>query len=61
MYDRACEFLQNHIDTAVNMDEMTDKKFNNNRGFVKACWCGDPACEDEVKAVTGGASNQVSD
>ncbi len=25
MYDRANEFLQGHIDTAVTMDEMTEK------------------------------------
>ena len=57
MYDRASEFLADHIDTATNMDEMKEK-FNANRGFVKACWCGDPACEDEVKAVTGGAATR---
>ncbi len=57
MYDRAEEFLQAHIDTAVDMDEMVEK-FKENRGFVKACWCGDPDCEAEVKAVTGGASTR---
>ena len=57
MYDRANDFLQNHIDTAVTMDEMTEK-FKANRGFVKACWCGDPECEGEVKYVTGGAATR---
>jgi len=57
MYDRAKEFLDSHIDTAVNMDEMVEK-FKNNRGFVKACWCGDPECEGEVKYVTGGAATR---
>ena len=57
MYDRACEFLNSHIDTAVTMDEMTEK-FKANRGFVKACWCGDPECEGEVKYVTGGAATR---
>ena len=42
MYNRA-KFLNNHIDTAT-MDEMVEK-FKANRGFVKACWCGDPECE----------------
>ena len=54
MYNRAEEFLQAHIDTATTMDEAIEK-FKDNRGFVKAAWCGDPACEDEVKAATGGA------
>ena len=57
MYQRAVEFLQSHIDTATDMDEMKEK-FNANRGFVKACWCGDPECEDEVKAATGGAATR---
>ena len=57
MYDRANEFLQGHIDTATNMDEMKEK-FAQNRGFVKACWCGDPECEGEVKYVTGGAATR---
>ena len=41
MYNRAEEFLNSHIDTATTMDEMVEK-FKANRGFVKACWCGDP-------------------
>lgn len=57
MYKRAEEFLNSHIDTAVNMDEMVEK-FKANRGFVKACWCGDPACEGEVKYATGGAATR---
>ena len=57
MYDRAKEFLDSHIDTAVTMEEM-EEKFKANRGFVKACWCGDPECEGEVKYVTGGAATR---
>ena len=57
MYDRAKEFLDSHIDTAVTMDEMIEK-FAANRGFVKACWCGNPECEGEVKYVTGGAATR---
>ena len=57
MYDRAKEFLDSHIDTAVTMDEM-EEKFKANRGFVKACWCGDPECGGEVKYVTGGAATR---
>ena len=57
MYNRANEFLQNHIDTAVTMDEMVEK-FKATRGFVKAWWCGDPECECEVKYATGGAATR---
>ena len=44
-------------DTAVTMEEMVEK-FKANRGFVKACWCGDPECEGEVKYATGGAATR---
>ena len=57
MYNKAEEFLKAHIDTAVTMDEMKEK-FAANRGFVKACWCGDPVCEGEVKYETGGAATR---
>lgn len=57
MYDKAKAFLDSHIDTAVTMEEMIEK-FQSNRGLIKACWCGDEACEDEVKAATGGAATR---
>ncbi|MGO5053217.1 proline--tRNA ligase [Lachnospiraceae bacterium LCP25S3_G4] len=57
MFDRAKKFLDSHIDTAVTMDEMVEK-FKNNRGFIKAMWCGDEECEGEIKYATGGASSR---
>ena len=48
--------LNSHIDTATTMDEMVEK-FKANRGFVKACWCGDPECEGEVKYRDRRSSN----
>ncbi len=57
MYNRAKDFLDSHIDTATDIEEMKEK-FAQNRGFVKACWCGDPECEGEVKYVTGGAATR---
>ncbi len=57
MYNRAEEFLNSHITSATTLDEMKSQ-FQESRGFVKACWCGDPECEGEVKYVTGGASTR---
>lgn len=57
MFERAKAFLDAHIDSAVTMEEM-NKKFNESRGFIKAMWCGEEACEDEIKAQTGGASSR---
>lgn len=57
MYNKAEAYLQSHIHTATTLDEMIDK-FKTNRGFVKACWCGNEECEGEVKYVTGGAATR---
>lgn len=57
MYNRAKDFLDSHIDSATTMDEMIDK-FNKKRGFIKAMWCGDENCEDEIKYRTGGAGSR---
>ena len=57
MFDKAKAFLDAHIDTAVTMDEMIEK-FQENRGFIKAMWCGCEECEEEIKAATGGASSR---
>ena len=34
------------------------EKFNNERCFIKAMWCGSEECEDLIKAETGGASTR---
>ena len=39
------------------MDEMKDA-VSEKKGFVKAMWCGDEACEDEIKAQTGGVTSR---
>ena len=46
------------IYTAKNMEEMIDIA-NNKQGFIKAMWCGDEACEDKVKEVTGVGSRCI--
>ncbi len=53
MYDKAKEFLDSHIYEAKTMDEFKDisaKKI----GFVKASWCGDKSCEENIKLETNG-------
>lgn len=57
MYQRAKEFLDSHITSATTMEEMIEK-FNKERCFVKAMWCGDENCEDEIKYRTGGAGSR---
>ena len=57
MFEKAKTFLEAHINTATTMDEMNEK-FNENLGFIKAMWCGGEACEEEIKAQTGGATSR---
>ena len=57
LYAKAKAFLDDHISTAVTMDEMKDA-VQNKKGFVKAMWCGEEECEDEIKAQTGGVTSR---
>lgn len=57
MYNKAKQFLDTHIDTAITMDEMI-RKFNEKKGFIKAMWCGSEDCEAQIKAETGGAGSR---
>ncbi len=57
MFERAKAHLDSHIDVAVNMEEMI-AKFEKDYGFVKAMWCGEEACEDEIKTQTAGVTSR---
>ena len=53
MYNRAKENRVAHTVVAKNMDELNAGVQN---GFVKAMWCGDRACEDKIKEMTGATT-----
>ncbi|GHU93933.1 proline--tRNA ligase 2 [Clostridia bacterium] len=55
---RARENMAARTSSALTLDEM---KTNAEReiGFVKAMWCGDAACEEQVKAETGMKSRCI--
>ncbi len=48
MYDRAKALMESKTYSAKDRDEFC-KTFEEKTGFVKAMWCGDRACEDEIK------------
>ncbi len=48
MLERARAHRDAHTYTAATMEEF-EKVFTQKSGFVKAMWCGDQACEDEIK------------
>ncbi len=48
MLEKAREHRDSHTWTALNMEEL-ESIFAEKTGFVKAMWCGDQACEDQIK------------
>ena len=49
--------LEAKTSVATNYDEFLDVAANK-PGFIKAMWCGDSACEDKLKDVTGGVKSR---
>ena len=48
MLERAEKHLEAHTFAAHNTEEF-EENFKGTKGFVKAMWCGDPACEEKIK------------
>ena len=42
-----------------SIDEISKALEQNGDGFIKAMWCGDEACEDKVKELTGAGSRCI--
>lgn len=59
MYAKALENRESKTYTCKSMDEIVKCLEENGDGFVKAMWCGDEACEDEVKEKTGVCSRCI--
>ena len=45
--------------TSALYDEINEALTTKGDGFIRAMWCGDEACEDEVKAKTGAGSRCI--
>ena len=58
LYNRALERRNRQTYIAHNLDEMTDI-MNKHPGFIKAMWCGDPACELKIKEIKGTKSRCI--
>ena len=59
MYKLALENREKKTYSCKTLDEITEVLAKNGDGFVKAMWCGDEACEDKVKEVTGVGSRCI--
>ncbi len=52
LFDKALKMREEKTSTACDLDEFK-QKLHDNPGFVKAMWCGDPKCEEQIKEETG--------
>ena len=59
MYNKALANREKHTYDCATIDEINASLAANGDGFVRALWCGEEACEDEVKAKTGVGSRCI--
>ena len=53
---RVCQKnVEKRTTIALNLEEF-EKNINENQGYIKTMWCGDVACEDKIKELTGAHS-----
>ncbi|HHU83783.1 MAG TPA: proline--tRNA ligase [Clostridiales bacterium] len=59
IYNKALENMEQHTHACTSIDEIKACIEKNGDGFIKAMWCGDEACEDKVKELTGVGSRCI--
>ncbi|MCI8611892.1 MAG: proline--tRNA ligase [Clostridiales bacterium] len=59
MYEKALANRKAHTYACTTIEEIKNAIAQNGEGFVKAMWCGDEACEDQVKEETGVCSRCI--
>jgi len=58
LYEKAKKHLEERTYKAVTMEEFTEI-LKTKPGFIKAMWCGDEACEAEIKEKTSATSRCI--
>ena len=58
MFAECKKRMEEKTTIATNLDEFA-KSMNENQGFIKAMWCGDEACEDKIRELTGAKSRCI--
>ena len=59
MYEKAMSNRTAHTYACTTIEEIKTAIAQNGEGFVKAMWCGEEACEDQVKEETGVCSRCI--
>jgi len=52
LFNRAKKFLEDNITTLKTYNEFTET-LKKKGGFIRACWCSSPTCEEKIKEETG--------
>ena len=55
MFEECKKRLEEKTTIATTLDEFVTS-MNEHQGFIKAMWCGDPACEEKIKELTAAKS-----
>jgi len=58
LFTRAKKFLEENI-TTVKTYSQFKKDLKDKGGFIRACWCSSPTCEEKVKEETGATIRTV--
>ena len=58
MFNECLKRREEKTTIAYTLEEIL-KNLEENQGYVKTMWCGDRACEDKVKEVTGAPSRCI--
>lgn len=59
IYQNALKNRENRTYNCSSADEINTVLSKNGDGFIKAMWCGNEECEDEIKAKTGVGSRCI--
>lgn len=59
MFEAALANREAKTYACTSIDEINETLAKNGDGFIKAMWCGDEACEDKVKELTGVSSRCI--
>ena len=59
LYQSALENRNRRTYQCTTIDEINQVLTEKGDGFIEAMWCGEEACEDEVKAQTGAGSRCI--
>lgn len=59
LYNKALKNRENRTYTCLTTDDIIAVIAEKGDGFIKAMWCGEEACEDKVKEITGVSSRCI--